>query len=235
MQIKAMRLSISANIKTKQLVKKAQLASFIGVLSLACASLLSTAPSAVALTFGEPVAGNPFFYGGSSSTSNNWTFIKTGDSMPIITPTCTSLEDGPCVQRTAEFPSNATIYGIAEAAAVYTWTFTGASSPYLIKFKGQFIQGTEDLSDEATARYLIGTNPQTPSFGSSISDQIVVELPINQTLSFQITNSVSGFGDLYITDFSATPVPSPLPVAGLGLAALGIYRAGRRKSRATPK
>ena len=152
--------------------------------------------------------------------------------MPIITPTCASPDYGPCVQRTAEFPSNATIYGITEADAVYTWTFTGASSPYLIKFKGQLVQGTE-ASPDATARYLIGINPQTPSFGDSISDEIVFELPINQTLSFQITNSVSGFGDLYITDFNATPVPSPLPFAGLGLAALGIYRARRHKSSHT--
>ena len=224
-------------MKTKQLVKKHHLASFVGGLSLACVSVLATAPSALALNFGVPdtLTENPFFFN-STNVGTNWDLKEGTDEVEFSTciPEDESFQ-APCVQRTSD--SSVNIYS-GGLPAIYTWTLSGTrNSPYLIKFKGSFANSGVEETSTSAALLINETVLQNLPIGDFDSFNFIAggfELAANQSLTFKITNT-TGIGDLSITNFNATPVPSPLPVAGLGLAALGIYRAGRRKSRATPK
>ena len=187
----------------------------LGVLGGCSAALLAFAavtPSAGALTFNsETSSTNPFFF-------SNWTLNENGTT---INPVICEGENFPCVS----YPipgDDATISSGGPVNTITTWTSSNNISrpgigAYAISFSSTF-----NPTDNTSADYLIDQTPYL--LGSSNS----IWLLADQTLTFRITN-ISGFGDLAITNFNATPVPSPLPIAGLGLAALGIYRARRRK------
>ena len=227
---------MAASMKTKQLVKKHHLASFVGGLSLACVSVLATAPSALALNFGVPdtLTENPFFFN-STNVGTNWDLKEGTDEVEFSTciPEDESFQ-APCVQRTSD--SSVNIYS-GGPVAIYTWTLSGTrNSPYLIKFKGILTNVASEPTTTNTSAALLINGISVQDLPEEEFDFTIngFELAANQSLTFQITNT-TGIGDLSITDFSATPVPSPLPFAGLGLAALGIYRARRCKITATPK
>ena len=170
---------------------------------------LTAAPEARAVSFSSPEP-NPFLLA-------DWVVSGAGASKSLIDATG------------ASFFSEA-----AENASTYTFTSELTDQPYRIFFNYSFIPDDETGTDDPTAAYQICsiiancTSPINTDLGES--GFRFFYLTSNQALRFSITNSpTQGGAELRITNFNATPVPSPLPVAGLGLAALGIYRA-RRKS-----
>lgn len=200
--------------------------SWLAATPLAVGICIAAAPSAKAISFtSESPATNPFFY---NPPSKSWVLVSE-DSLTLASVTL-DPNDGTTI--------------FFESSGVNTDTFTSGKTdkPYTILFDYEFNPDPDPFENEAIAYYQICTSSDCtgsaelelgPGGTFSITP---FSLTTNQYLRFGINNNNSG-GNLTISNFSATvPVPSPLPFAGLGLAALGIYRARcRRKSTAMPK
>lgn len=184
----------------------------LGVISAAL--LLSTAaiPRAQALTFGDGNnSTNPFFFNGSSTTSS-WTLREdevvlsdwgTVDSTPCVP------EKGLCVSNLST--SSVLIAGSGKSNTTTSWTSAAASTPSFISFDWAFAE-QDGISSPF---YTINGNK---TILSGISGSInSVKLNDGSTLIFGITNE-TGYGDLTISNFDATPVPAPLPLLGAGAA-----------------
>ena len=159
----------------------------------------------------------------------NWKFY-IDEELVGSTPICA---DDSCVEIDG---NNATIINTPplgdDRPSTVRWSWTNEYQPiYYISFVYSFLP----LQTNDTATYQIGN--LSPILISSGDQDLQVDpqlVSFGQSISFTVNRTQGDTAALDITQFN-TAVPSPLPVAGLGLAALGIYRAGRRKSRATPK
>ena len=183
---------------------------------------LAAAPSAQALSFtdGSPST-NPFYYDPiSPGLGSSWALVQGGGTPDAV----------------VELINSTRITFSSSGSGTDTFSSSLATQSYDILFTYTFTAGLD--STPALAYYQIcANNTCSESTGGNFGaggNIPPLTLASGQYLRFGITNNDT-FGDLTISSFNATPVPSPLPFAGLGLAALGIYRAGRRKSRATPK
>ena len=221
-------------MKTKQLssaqpgkIQQAQhwARSWLAATSAVAALCLGASPGARALTFSnQPPPTNPFY-------SDDWDFsFSNPDNDPNIT------------QSSVEYLFNGSTLSFStiidfQGDATFSLTSDVTDRPYDILFDASFSADVE--STFISAFYQKCNTPTCTgaaqfALGEGGSD-LPVSLDTGQYLRFSIASSVDGGGELIISNFNATPVPSPLPFAGLGLAALGIYRARRCKITATPK
>ena len=184
---------------------------------------LAAAPSAQALSFtdGSPST-NPFYYDPiSPGLGSSWALVQGGETPEAV----------------VELNNSTSITFLSSGSGTDTFSSSLATQSYDILFNYTFTAETGLDLTPALAYYQICANNTCSEFtGGNFGavGNIPLTLASGQYLRFGITNNDT-FGDLTISSFNATPVPSPLPFAGLGLAALGIYRARRCKITATPK
>ena len=201
---------------------------------------LAAAPSAQALYFTDgPPSTNPFYYNITDNNPNTPPFTPIDPGVNSSWTQGFGGEGGYVNLLPDLLPVNTSIFFYSSTEGIDTFTSGITNQSYNILFNYTFTVVPDEGLINATAYYQIcgdstcSVLSDEGNFGESGNNNYL-DLASGQYLRFGIINNDTG-GDLTISSFSATPVPSPLPVAGLGLAALGIYRAGRRKSRATPK
>jgi MYXO-CTERM domain-containing protein len=183
----------------------------LGVVGLAAAICGTSAPDAYAVSFTDgDTATNPFFYDG---TTSSWT---ASDGIP---------EGGNEVDAGVFYDAdtNSVIIQSSGIPGADTWTSSSADQDYTISFSFNF----DNYDSTAFGFYQIsGSNAIALT---SSGDFFNLALLGGQSLTFGVENE-DGFGDLAISNFSATPVPAPLPLLGAG-AAFGWIRRRRAQLR----
>jgi hypothetical protein len=206
---------------------------FLPMLATAC-TLLATPSPTRALDFNdESSATNPFFFNGGSSSSA-WVLKLDGD--PETFTTCNDPQDT-CVRLISE--NAVTIVGSGDASSATTWTSSlgslGPADGYTISFKAYLSAEGEGGGDVVTGSLAIN-NIITPLSKSSATPTFISSqlLGPSSRLVFTINNGTNAYGDIEITEFSATrinAVPAPLPLLGAAAAFARLRRLQRLSNR----
>lgn len=165
---------------------------------------------------------NPFFFNGSSESSSWSLSDNTGGRSSWGDANNCDINLVSCVYSVSA--TTAIIYSQPETDTITTWQSgpgnRGNPQGYRVTFRADF-----DTALDATYLYKVGTNGTEINL---VDDRTyTVTVTGNDSLYFIVEN-VSEFGDLTISNFSASQVPAPLPAAGAATA-FGYSRRLRRR------
>jgi hypothetical protein len=207
------------------------------MLATAC-TLLATPSPTRALDFNdESSATNPFFFDGGSSSSGWVLELVLGLNGTAQTFNTCGNDADTCVRLISE--NEVTIVGSNIGSSATTWTSSlgslGPADGYTISFKA-YLNAENEVDGDVAAGSLEINNIITPLSKSSATPTFISSqlLGPSSRLVFTINNGTDAYGDIEITEFSATrinAVPAPLPLLGAAAAFARLRRLQRLSNR----